>query len=161
MAATKSNANRRELTSLQLSPGTGDLVNARLRSQTPHRPRCCRNRCASRSSTSAQYPLIENEYKNGESQRSVQAATSRKKWSVTKRLTPSQLAALRTFYDARNGTHEPFYFYDPYDTNPKFSYDPTGAAVDRQVHRPVQHATGASRSTPGRSDVQIELIELA
>ena len=39
------------------------------------------------------------------------------------------LAALRTFYDARNGAHEPFYFYDPYETNPKFSYDPTGAAV--------------------------------
>jgi hypothetical protein len=33
-------------------------------------------------------------------------------------VTPTQLAALRNFYDARNGTHEPFYFYDPYETNP-------------------------------------------
>ncbi len=75
-----------------------------------------------------EYPVIDNEYRNGESQRSAQAATSRKKWNLTKRLTPAQLATLRTFYDARNGTHEPFYFYDPYETNPKFSYDPTGAA---------------------------------
>lgn len=50
-----------------------------------------------------EYPVIDNEYRNGESQRSVQATTSRKKWALTKRLTPTQLAALRTFYDARNG----------------------------------------------------------
>ena len=40
-----------------------------------------------------EYPVIDNEYRNGESQRSAQAATSRKKWSLTKRLTPSQLAS--------------------------------------------------------------------
>ena len=89
-----------------------------------------------------------------------EAATSRKKWSLTKRLTPAQLAALRTFYDARNGTLEPFYFYDPYETNPKFSYDPTGAApTGRYI---VRFNTDWSQSvTPGRSDVQLELIELA
>ena len=76
-----------------------------------------------------EYPVIDNEYRNGESQRSAQAATSRKKWSITKRLTPALLAALRDFYEARNGTHEPFYFYHPYETNPKFSWDGTGAAV--------------------------------
>ena len=75
------------------------------------------------------YPLIENEYKNGESQRSVQATTSRKRWRLTKRLTPAVLQTLRTFYEARNGSTEPFYFYDPYDTSPKFSYDPTGVAT--------------------------------
>ena len=75
-----------------------------------------------------EYPVIDNEYRNGESQRSAQAATSRKKWNLTKRLTPAQLVTLRTFYDARNGTHEPFCSYDPYETNRKFSYDPAGAA---------------------------------
>jgi hypothetical protein len=75
-----------------------------------------------------EYPVI-NEYRNGESQRSAQAANSRKKWNLTQRLTPAQFAALRTFYHARNGTREPFYSYDPYETNPKFSYDPTGAAA--------------------------------
>ena len=107
-----------------------------------------------------EYPVIDNEYRNGESQRSAQAATSRKKWSITKRLTPTQLAALRNFYDARNGTHEPFYFYDPYETSPKFSYDPTGAAVTGRYV--VRFNTDWNQSvTPGRSDVQIELIELA
>ena len=83
--------------------------------------------------------MIDNEYRNGESQRSVQAATSRKKWHLTKRLTPAQLAALRTFLRCAERHLEPFYFYDPYETNPKFSYDPTGVAIDWQVHRPVQH----------------------
>jgi phage-related protein len=107
-----------------------------------------------------EYPVIDNEYRNGESQRSAQAATSHKKWNLTKRLTATQLAALRTFYDARNGTHEPFYFYDPYETNPKFSYDPTGAAVTGRYT--VRFNTDWSQSvTLGRSDVQLELIELA
>ena len=52
------------------------------------------------------YPLIENEYKNGESQRSVQTANSRKRWRLTKRLAPGALQSLRNFYEARNGTTE-------------------------------------------------------
>ena len=106
------------------------------------------------------YPIVENEYRNGESQRSALAATSRKKWTLGKRLTPTQLAALRAFYDARNGTLEPFYFYDPYETNPKFSYDPTGVVVTGRYT--VRFNSDWDQSvTPGRSDVQIELIELA
>jgi phage-related protein len=106
------------------------------------------------------YPLIENEYKNGESQRSVLATNSRKRWRLTKRLTPAALQALRTFYDARNGTTEPFYFYDPYDTNPKFSYDPTGqVTTGRYTVR--FNSDWQQSSGPGRSDVEIELLELA
>jgi phage-related protein len=106
------------------------------------------------------YPLIENEYKNGESQRSVQATASRKRWRLTKRLTPGALQTLRNFYDARNGTAEAFYFYDPYETSPKFSYDPTGVVtVGRYTVRfnsDLQQSSG-----PGRSDVGMELLELA
>ena len=107
-----------------------------------------------------EYPVLDNEYRNGESQRSVQASTSRKKWTLKKRFTPTQLAALRNFYDARNGTLEPFYFYDPYETNPKFSYDPTGAAV---TGRYTVRFNGEwnQQVGPGRSDAQIELIEIA
>ena len=106
------------------------------------------------------YPVLKNEYRNGEAQRSAQASASRKKWTLTKRLTPPQLAALRTFYDARKGTHEPFYFYDPYETNPKFSYDPTGVAVTGRYT--VRFDSDWSQSlTPGRSDVDVQLIELA
>jgi hypothetical protein len=109
---------------------------------------------------SREYPVIDNEYRNGESQRSAQAATSRKKWTITKRLTPSQLATLRAFYDARNGSHEPFYFYDSYETNPKFSCDPAGVTVTGRYT--VRFNSDWSQSVGlGRSDVEIELIELA
>lgn len=109
---------------------------------------------------SREYPVIDNEYRNGESQRSVEAATSRKRWMLTKRLKPAQLQALRDFYDARNGPHEPFYFYDPYETDPKFSHDPTGLATAGRYT--VRFNSEWSQSVgPGRADVQIELIELA
>jgi hypothetical protein len=76
------------------------------------------------------------------------------------RVTPAALLALRNFFDARNGSAEPFYFYDLYDTNPKFSYDPTGVAT---VGRYTVRFNGdwQRSSGPGRSDVQIELLELA
>jgi len=106
------------------------------------------------------YPLTENEYRNGESQRSVLATNSRKRWRLAKRIPTAALQALRNFYDARNGTTEEFYFYDPYETNPRFSYDPTGqSTVGRYTVR--FNCDWQQSSTPGRSDLQIELIELA
>jgi len=106
------------------------------------------------------YPLIENEYKNGESQRSVQATTSRKRWRLTKRLPPAAMQTLRNFYEARNGTTEAFYYYDPYETSPKFTYDPTGVVtVGRYTVR--FNSDWQQSSGPGRSDVEIELLELA
>jgi hypothetical protein len=107
-----------------------------------------------------EYPVLDNEYSNGESQRSVQATNSRKRWRLGKRLTPSQLVTLRDFYEARKGPTEPFYFYDPYETNPKFSHDPTGQVVaDRYT---VRFAGAWEQSTSlSRIDLSLELIELA
>lgn len=115
----------------------------------------------SRSFTRVQeYPVLENEYRNGESQRSVQANNSRKQWRLAKRLTPTQLDALRSFYDARDGSVEPFYFYDPYETEPKFTSDPTGVATTGRYT--VRFDCDWNQSCgPGRADVHIELIELA
>ncbi len=107
-----------------------------------------------------EYTVIENEYRCGESQRSVQAATSRKRWRLVKRLAPVQLQALRSFYEARNGPAEPFYFYDPYETNPRFSYDPAGQATQGRYTVRFDCEWNQS-SMPGRSDVSIDLIELA
>jgi phage-related protein len=107
-----------------------------------------------------EYPAIDNEYRNGESQRSVESATSRKRWRLAKRLTPAQLQALRSFYEARNGPAEPFYFYDPYETNPKFCYDSTGQAVAGRYT--VRFNCEWSQSlSPGRAEVEIELVEIA
>jgi len=109
---------------------------------------------------SQEYSPIENEYAGGESQRSLQAANSRKRWRLVKRLTPAQLAALREFYEARGGPTEPFYFYDPYETNPKFSYDPTGQATEGRYR---VHFEGAWEQSAGIGliEVSIELVELA
>jgi len=106
------------------------------------------------------YPVVESEYRNGESQRAVQATNSRKRWRLAKRLSSAQLASLRDFYDTRKGPTEPFYFYDPYETNPKFAHDPTGQAVAGRYT--VRFAGEWNQSLDlGRADVNVELIELA
>jgi hypothetical protein len=87
-----------------------------------------------------EYPVLDNEYRNSESQRSVQATNSRKRWRLAKRLTPAQLGALRDFYDARKGA--------------------TGQAVAGRYT--VRFAVEWSQSVSlGRADVNIELIEVA
>jgi hypothetical protein len=107
-----------------------------------------------------EYPVVENEYRNGESQRMTLAAYSRKSWRLAKRLTPVQLQELRAFYIARKGPTEPFYFYDPYETNPKFSHDPTGAATTGR-HTVRFDSEWAQTVGPGRVNVGIDLLELA
>ncbi len=107
-----------------------------------------------------EYPVHVSEYRDGESQRGRLADASRKRWRLAKRLAPAALAALRDFYDARGGPQEPFLFYDPYETNPPFSHDPTGAASQGRYtvrfEGPWSQETGISRS-----DLQIEIVELA
>lgn len=107
-----------------------------------------------------EYPVLDNNYRQGESQRSVQASNSRKRWRLAKRLAPIALAAIREFYDTRRGPTEPFYFYDPYETSPKFTHDPTGQASAGRYT--VRFANPWSESvTLGRTDLAIYLIELA
>jgi phage-related protein len=107
-----------------------------------------------------EYPVLDNEYRNGESQRKAQANNSRKRWRLAKRLTPAQLAALRDFFDARRGATEPFYFYEPYETSPKFSHDPTGQRVSGRYT--VRFASPwEQRTSLALTDLTLELIELA
>jgi len=109
---------------------------------------------------SQEYPVLDNEYAGGESQRSVLASTSRKRWRLAKRLAPTELAALRDFYEARKGLEEPFYFYDPWDANPKFSYDTTGQQT--QGRYTVRFEGGWEQSAGiGLIEVSLELVELA
>jgi hypothetical protein len=107
-----------------------------------------------------EYPVLVNEYQNGESQRGRLADTSRKRWRLAKQLTPAHLAALRDFYDARNGPQEAFYFYDPYETSPPFSHDPTGAATQGRYTVRFEGAW-SQNSGPARSECEIELVEVA
>lgn len=109
---------------------------------------------------SHEYPVIENAYAGGESQRSVLATTSRKRWRLVKRLAPAQLSALRDFYEARKGSQEPFYFYDPWETNPKFSYDPTGQVTQGRYTVRFE-GTWEQSAGIGLIEVTLELVELA
>jgi len=70
------------------------------------------------------------------------------------------MAELRAFYEARNGPHEAFYFYDPYETFPLFSHDPTGEAL--QGRYTVRFEGGWSQAMGlGRGDAEIQLVEVA
>jgi len=75
----------------------------------------------------------------------LNAASSRKTWQLTKRLTPSQLGTLRTFYFALNGPQQPFYFYDPFETDPHFSYDGTGVVATGRIPSALTHPGSSKR----------------
>lgn len=107
---------------------------------------------------SREYTVAENRYKNGESQRALRTATSRKSWSRGAILTAAQLATLRTFYNARR--HEPFYFYDGLETSPRFSYDDTGVATTGRFTVRFEGKWQEDLSMV-RSNVTLALVELA
>jgi hypothetical protein len=66
-----------------------------------------------------------NTYKNGEEQRLNKFTSSRRSWVMTKRLTATDWKTAYDFWKATK--HKSFYFYDPYETSPKFTIDPTMA----------------------------------
>ncbi len=106
-----------------------------------------------------EYPTLQNDYRNGESQRSLLADSSRKRWTISQRLIPADLDTLRDFYDARAGGHQPFYFYDVWETSPKFSYDPTGVQTSGRYI--VRFDNGWSQVAGiGRLDVPLSLVEV-
>lgn len=109
---------------------------------------------------SREYPVLENDYKNGENQRTLLGATSRKRWSFQSRLTPTQAQALRNFYDARSGGKDPFYIYDVYETV-SFAYDATGVLT---TGRYVVRFDGQWQQTVdigGRVNCSVQVVEVA
>ena len=101
----------------------------------------------------------ENDYPDGASQRERLVEAPRRRWSLSKYLTPAQLQELRNFYSARKGPTEPFYFYDPYATNPRYAHDPTGASL---YGRYIVRFEGQWRESTEqcRTNVQLELTEI-
>jgi phage-related protein len=109
---------------------------------------------------SRSYATDQNRYPDGSLQTRAIANASRKSWTMSRRATASQLAALRAFYIARQGPAQAFWFYDVYETSPQFSYDATGmATVGRYAvrfdGRFEQHLDW------GRNPVQIALVEVS
>lgn len=106
------------------------------------------------------WALLENGYCDGSNQRSTLVATSRKRWRLTMRLSGTELAELRTFYEARNGQQEPFLFYDVWEFVPHFDYDETGAAAGTGRY-PVRFDMPWSQQVDWvRGEVNLELVEV-
>ena len=103
------------------------------------------------------WPACVNEYHDGTTHRGAMLSRPRCSWSLTKHLRPATLIALRNFW--RSQCLASFYFYNPPETNPRYSYDPTGAATaGRYV---VRFASAWSQSTGiGSIDAAIQLIEV-
>ncbi len=109
---------------------------------------------------SREYPVLENEYRDGSSQRSRLADTSRKRWSTQRRLTPALLAQFRQHYEDCRGGLDAFWFYDPWDASPKFGYDPSGVSgVGRYLVR--YDCEWSQEAGIARADVRLDVIELA
>ncbi len=70
-----------------------------------------------------------NRLRDGREIVTSRTSTARRSWALVRRMTAAQLSALELFYVARRGSAEPFWFYDPWETSPKFSPDPTGTAT--------------------------------
>jgi hypothetical protein len=96
-----------------------------------------------------------NEYSDGSSQRASRVTGSRKSWKLSKRLTPVLLGALRDFWKANPNTA--FYFFNPRETDPPFSLNPSGTAG----RYTVRFASDWEETVGiGRSDASVELIEV-
>lgn len=106
------------------------------------------------------YAVDQNRYPDGTVQSSVISSSSRKRWILGRPCTAAQLAALRAFFIARTGQAQEFWFYDPSETIPKFSYDNTGVAtVGRYAVRFDGQFQQSLKSGP--KPAQFALIEIA
>lgn len=96
-----------------------------------------------------------NEYHDGTTQRSALVDESRRTWQLAKRLTAATLATLRDFWQTNPNTA--FTFYDPFETVPPFTQNPTttdGAYLVR-FNSDWNETIGMVRSDAG-----VELIEM-
>lgn len=109
---------------------------------------------------SQEWAVDKNRYRNGEVQADDLVSTSRKRWKLRKGLSATDIDDLRTFFLARNGGTEEFFFYDVWETSPIFSYDETGVATAGRYtvvfDGDLQEALGIARS-----EVTLGLREVA
>lgn len=104
------------------------------------------------------YPARRNVYRGTEQQITLEAGNSRKSWDIAQRLTPANLATMLAFH-ATVGTLTPFFFYDPWDTSPKFNYDPSGTATTGRYVVRFEGPLTTDRAWP-RHDLTFRLIEI-
>mgnify|MGYP000308328220 FL=1 len=108
-----------------------------------------------------QWGVEDNTYVCGDSQCRTLTTTSRKTWRLTKRLTPDQWDDLLAFWIARNGTLDPFYFYDGTETTPRWTWDATGVSTTGRYTVRFGNTRMVGTLSIPRSETEIELIEIA
>jgi hypothetical protein len=104
---------------------------------------------------SQSWPVHINTYAGGESQRSVDAANSRKAWNLTGIFTATELAAMRNFWNARKGG-QPFYFYDFSEG----AHDPSGVSAAGRYTVTFRGGWEQQAMFP-RTTIDLELVETA
>jgi hypothetical protein len=104
-----------------------------------------------------EYVQLQAQYHDGTLERSQLAASSRHTFTLSKRLTATAAAALKTFWDTHQGGLVPFLFYNLIEG----AYDATGNST--QGRYMVVFRGNWSQSTGLlRTEVpQIELVEVA
>ncbi len=139
------------------------------------------SKCFTAQTSSRDWPVDSQTYANGEYQSRIPTVfdpvsgteiavqQSRRSWTQTKRLTPTQYFDLISFFLAV-GTLIPFWFYDLFETVPLLTWDATASAVQgRYAVRFVGSPTPALIGGPGNGTIRpgraiqagIGLIEVA
>lgn len=106
------------------------------------------------------YEVSVSEYATGESQREARATSPRRTWRQARKLKPAQLTELITFYRARKGGTEPFWFYDLRVSTPYGNYDATGASSNGRFAARFEGPFGFTLQL-GRAEVSFVIVEIA
>jgi hypothetical protein len=108
-------------------------------------------------SESREFVQFQAQYHDGTTERSQLAQTSRKAFKLAQRLTAARAAALKAFWDGRQGGVVPFLFYNLAEG----AYDATGNSTQGR-YTVVFRGSWSQTTGMLRTDVsQIELIEVA
>jgi hypothetical protein len=114
--------------------------------------------CA-RFESSGEFVTLRNEYPSGDSNRRALTTSERRRWRVARRLTAADWTAFLAFYQQVKGG-QAFYFYDPWETVPRFHYDPTGTAQNGRYRVRFASALTMAAGLP-RVEAELELIEVS
>ena len=99
-----------------------------------------------------------NAYQDGSSDRAAKVLNSRRFFKMTRPVTKTQYEDLYTFYS--NHLVQPFWFYNPFESVPPYTADPTGASTVGR-YAVVFDGSWSEEVRAGRSHVSFGLREVA
>lgn len=110
------------------------------------------------------FDCLVNTYRSGEYQAALTVDNARRTWSLSRRLNPTDTAALQAFYLARGGAAESFWYYDPFESAPGTAigsnWDSTGTVTDGRYCVRFEGGFSRSQRRPGRPESTFVLKEI-